>query len=138
MENITKIIDACLPDINNLEFKNIQSILGCLNAVSLNIDPKPHAVPNRCHANVERQVQWYGGKKLQGYYIAVSESTNQWTAVKHSVWQRQDELIDVTPVQDDRTKNVFVWGNDQLHTSVYFDGVNVHKDDTLILEQVST
>jgi len=28
----------------------------------------------------------------------------------------------VTPTSDDRTKNVFIWGNKELSSAVYFDG----------------
>jgi len=134
MENITKITDARLPSMDDPQLKQIQQSLYCPNVVVLDIEPRPHTQINRCHSNVQRQVQWYGGKSIQGYYLAVSESSNQWTAIKHSVWQRDDELIDVTPVADDRTKNVFIWGNDNLHTAVYFDGAVLHTDDTVILE----
>jgi hypothetical protein len=134
MENITKIVDACLPSMDDTQLKQIQQVLYCTNVMILDIDPRPHTQINRCHANVERQVQWYGGEKVQGYYIAVSESSNKWTAIKHSVWKKDNELIDVTPVNDDRTKNVFVWGNDQLYTSVYFDGTVLHTDDRVVLE----
>jgi hypothetical protein len=134
MENIDKIKDAILPNIDSDQLKEIQKTLGCNNCIELNIEPRPHTKVDRCHSNVQRQVQWYGGESIQGYYIAVSESSNQWTAIKHSVWQRDHELIDVTPVDDGRTQNVFIWGNDQLHTSVYFDGAVLHTDDTVVLE----
>lgn len=134
MANINKIKDAILPNIDSDQLKEIQKTLGCNKSIELNIEPRPHTKVDRCHSNVQRQVQWYGGESIQGYYIAVSESNNQWTAIKHSVWQRDDELIDVTPVDDGRTQNVFIWGNDNLHTSVYFDGEILHTDDTVILE----
>ena len=134
MENITKITDARLPSIDDPQLKQIQQALYCTNVMILDIEPRPHTQINRCHSNVQRQVQWYGGNSIQGYYVAISESSNQWTAIKHSVWQRDHELIDVTPVDDGRTQNVFIWGNDQLHTAVYFDGAVLHTDDTVILE----
>ena len=135
MENITKITDACLPDINDIRLKDIQEILGCANIVLVDIDPRPHARINRCHANVQRQVQWYGGEKIEGYYLALSKSSARWTAIKHSVWSREGELIDVTPVDDKRTQNVFLWGNKELYTAVYFDGSILQKDKTVTLEQ---
>lgn len=134
MENITKITDARLPSMDDPQLKQIQQALYCTNVMILDIEPRPHTQINRCHSNVQRQVQWYGGNSIQGYYVAISESSNQWTAIKHSVWQRDHELIDVTPVDDGRTQNVFIWGNDQLHTAVYFDGAVLHTDDTVILE----
>ena len=134
MENITKITDARLPSMDDPQLKQIQQALYCTNVIVLDIEPRPHTQINRCHYNVQRQVQWYGGNSIQGYYVAISESSNQWTAIKHSVWQRDDELIDVTPVDDGRTQNVFIWGNDHLHTSVYFDGAVLHTDDRVVLE----
>lgn len=135
MENITKITDACLPNINDIRLRDIQEKLGCANIVLVDIDPRPHARINRCHANVQRQVQWYGGEKIEGYYLAFSKSSNKWTAIKHSVWNRDGEIIDVTPVDDERTQNVFLWGNKELYTSVYFDGYILQKDKTVTLEQ---
>ena len=134
MENITKITDARLPGMEDPQLKEIQQTLDCPNVVVLNIDPRPHTQINRCHSNVQRQVQWYGGESIQGYYLAVSKSSDQWTAIKHSVWKRDNDCIDVTPVDDGRTENVFIWGNDRLHTSIYFDGTALHTDDTVIVK----
>lgn len=112
------IIDATLPALNNPKLQTAMSVLGCTNVAFVPIIQKPHTQADRCHANVELYVAMYGGKKLTGYYIAVSATEDKWIAVKHSVWNN-DNMIDITPVNDCRTHNVFIWGNDQLFTDVY-------------------
>jgi hypothetical protein len=47
--------------------------------------------------------------------IIVTETTNTIEITA----QPNDEIIDVTPVNDERTQNVFLWGNKELYTSVH-------------------
>lgn len=113
------ISDARLPELSHPLLKDAMTKLGCDRVEVVNIEPRPYAQVNECHTNVERQVAWYGGKKITGYYVAVSKNTNEWVAIKHSVWQNDNKLIDVTPVDDNRTCNVFIYGVDKIYTSVY-------------------
>ena len=129
MASISQITDAILPALGSNRLRDIQSKLNCINVVELTIEPRPHALVNECHTNVLRQVKWYGGESIQGYYIAVSENENKWVAIKHSIWKKDKELIDVTPVTDNRTKNVFVWGNKDLSPSVYYDGNKLNYEE---------
>lgn len=112
------ITDATLPALSNAKLQQAMKILGCKNVAFVPIILKPHTQVNRCHSNVELYVKLYGGRKLTGYYVAVSEHENKWVAIKHSVWDNNG-VFDITPVDDNRTHNVFIWGSDQLFTDVY-------------------
>jgi hypothetical protein len=125
MASINQITDAILPSIDSTQLEIIQDKLGCKNSIEIDITPRPHAVENECHTNVLRQIKWYGGDKIEGYYVAISEKENKWVAIKHSVWRKDNELIDVTPVSDNRTKNIFVWGSKNLSSAVYFNGQEI-------------
>ena len=112
------IFDATLPGVDDPKLVAAMLALGCNNVAFVPIVQKPHTRIDRCHANVELYVAMYGGKKLTGYYIAVSASEDKWIAVKHSVWNN-DSMLDITPVNDSRANNVFIWGNTHLFTDVY-------------------
>jgi len=113
------ISDAILPNDSHPSLLAAMKELGCNQAVAVCIAPRPCAILNQCHNNVARQVSMYGGAQVKGYYVAVSESTSDWIAIKHSVWKRDDELIDITPVDDNRTHNIFIYGAETLYTEVY-------------------
>ena len=126
------ISDAKLPALDNPLLHDAMTKLKCPYVDVINIEPRPLLQANHCHANVARQVAMYGGEQIKGYYIAVSESTNDWIAIKHSVWKRDQQLIDITPVDDNRTCNVFIYGClDNLHTSVYYHNNELIIDDTM-------
>ena len=129
------ISDALLPGSDHPALLEAMQILGCRSAVLVKIEPRPYAVINECHTNVARQVAWYGGEQIKGYYIAVSESSNDWVAIKHSVWKRDNDLIDVTPVDDTRTHNVFIYGSDNLYTSVYSSNGDLKYEQRSSMEQ---
>jgi len=130
------IFDAVVPTLDNPLLQDAMTKLKCSYVEVVDIEPRPMMQINRCHANVAKQVAMYGGEQVQGYYIAVSKSTNDWTAIKHSVWKRDDVLIDITPVDDKRTCNVFIYGVDKLHTSIYNSNNELLIDDSVTLEKV--
>tara|TARA_R110000851_G_scaffold212182_1_gene364882 strand:+ start:4266 stop:4688 length:423 start_codon:yes stop_codon:yes gene_type:complete len=125
------ITDAILPTLNNMSLRKAMVQLDCPNVEVVDIVPRPMMQVNECHTNVEKQVAMYGGERVQGYYVAISKSTNEWTAIKHSVWKRDNELIDITPVEDNRSCNVFVYGADKLHTSIYSSNNKLLIDNTI-------
>lgn len=132
----TMISDARLPKISDPKLKDAMKQLRCEFVEVVDIEPRPNTAINECHTNVSRQVAMYGGEQIQGYYIAVSKSTNDWVAIKHSVWKRDQRLIDITPVDDNRTCNVFIYGClDKLHTSVYYHNNKLIIDDTVIFRK---
>lgn len=126
------LVDAQLPKANSALLLEAMRALGCDRAELVPIIPKPHTRLNRCHANVELYVNMYGGNRITGYYVAISGSENKWVAIKHSVWENAGCMIDITPVDDGRTHNVFVWGTNQLYTDVYcHDGQIVYNDQVI-------
>lgn len=130
------ILDAVVPTLDNPLLQDAMTKLKCFYVEVVDIEPRPMMQINRCHANVAKQVAMYGGEQIQGYYVAVSKSTNDWTAIKHSVWKRDSVLIDITPVEDDRTCNVFIYGADKLHTSIYNSNNELLIDDSITFEKV--
>lgn len=128
------LTDAKLPTINDPRLQDAMTVLDCDSVALIPIIPKPHAQSNRCHANVELYVNMYGGKKITGYYVAVSEHESKWTAIKHSVWDNMGNVIDITPVDDGRTHNVFIWGSDRQHTDVYCHNGQIIYNDQVIYE----
>jgi len=132
------INDARLPELSHPLLKDAMTKLGCDKVEIVNIEPRPYAKINECHSNVQRQVSWYGGEKITGYYIAISKSKCEWVAIKHSVWMNDNKFIDVTPIDDERTCNVFIYGVDNLHTSVYNkENGEIEIDDTIQYTQTS-
>lgn len=128
------LTDAKLPTINDPRLQEAMRVLDCDNVTLVPIIPKPHARSNRCHANVELYVNMYGGERITGYYIAVSESENKWTAIKHSVWNNQGNVVDITPVDDCRTHNVFIWGSPSFYTDVYSHDGKLITNEKVIYE----
>ena len=111
MEN--KITEAFLPSKDDPRIKEAMIKLRCNNASFLEIVNKPMTKENDCHNNVLRYVSMYGGQQVKGYYLAVDKYSEKWAAFGHSVWKRDEELIDITPVTDERTHNMFIWDNKQ-------------------------
>ena len=125
------LTDATLPKLSDPLLSNAMERLNCNNVAVIDIIPKPHAIVNECHNNVARHVSWYGGEQVKGYYIAVSSPDQSWVAIRHSVWRQDDTLVDITPVKDNRTCNIFIYGSDKLYTSVYNNSGVLQVDDTL-------
>lgn len=127
------LTDAKIPTLQDSKLLNAMTILNCGKVAFVPIVPKPHTKLNRCHSNVELYVSMYGGEKITGYYLAVSESENKWVAIKHSIWNN-DGLVDITPVNDSRTHNVFLWGATQLYTEVYNNNEQIIINNKIIFE----
>lgn len=122
--------DARLPHSNDSKLHNAMRTLDCPNAELVPIIVKPNTQINQCHANVALYVAMYGGKKITGYYVAVSKIEDKWIAIKHSVWKSPtaNKFIDITPINDNRTANVFIWGNNTLYTDVYYSNGTINKN----------
>jgi len=136
------ISDAILPNDSHPSLLAAMKELGCNRAVAVCIVPRPYTELNQCHNNVAKQVAMYGGTQVKGYYLAVSKHTSDWVAIKHSVWQRDNELIDITPVEDKRTYNVFIYGAETLYTEVYNTNnttkrFNYEQDNSMEQERLS-
>lgn len=60
---------------------------------------------DNCHTNVDTHLNLYGGESTIGWYIIDGGITLQ--AIRHTVWNNNDELIDVTPYKDNRDFVIF-------------------------------
>ena len=132
MEN--KITEAFLPSKDDPRIKEAMVALNCNRAMCLEIRLKPLTKENDCHNNVLRYVSTYGGQQIKGYYLAVDRHSEVWAAFGHSVWKRDSELIDITPVSDERTHNIFIW-NDKQETEVesyIIGGIKQDMNDDLL------
>jgi len=107
------IVEAYVPDPSDYRIKAAMNELNCSRAIALEITPKPLTKVNECHYNVLKHVKQYGGSQIKGYYLAVDKYTKRWAAFGHSVWKREDALLDITPVEDKRTMNIFIWDDKQ-------------------------
>lgn len=112
-----RIKEAVLPAPTDPRIKEAMEGLHCNRAIALEITPKPLTKENECHYNVLKHVAYYGGQQLKGYYLAVDKYSSAWIAFGHSVWQRDEEILDITPVSDERTHNMFIW-NDKQETEI--------------------
>ncbi len=69
---------------------------------------KPNCSELKCHLNVEKYVNSYGGQKILGYYFIVNNHNNKIIGIKHSIWKNTyGNLIDITPFSDNRRYNIF-------------------------------
>jgi hypothetical protein len=81
---------------------------------SVRVIPKTHCKPWDCHNNTINYVNWYGGTRIIGYYLLYNIETHQIGAILHSVVRRENqELIDITPFDDERSHNMFCILKDQ-------------------------
>ena len=117
MENKKTIIEAVIPHPDDDRIKQAMNELNCNRATAIKITPKPLTKENECHYNVLRHVKQYGGSQIKGYYLAVDKYSKLWAAFGHSIWKRENTMIDITPISDKRTHNIFIW-NDKQETEV--------------------
>lgn len=117
MEGRKDFLEAVVPVPSDTRIKEAMYALNCNRAEAIKITPRPLTKENECHYNVAKHVKQYGGSQVKGYYLAVDKYSKRWAAFGHSIWQRDDEMIDITPVPDNRTYNVFIW-NDSQETEI--------------------
>lgn len=92
---------------------------------------KPLCVHANCHNNVNHYVSTYGGKKISGYYLITDvDDENYGCAIYHSIWKNTyDEIIDITPFEDNREYNIF----STLNSNDYYSGVLYDGEDFKVL-----
>lgn len=104
-----------IPGEINEDLKNFARELFCdyIQAVEVNYEAAYEY--NNCHNNVEIHKQIYGGQSVIGWYFVEGFGTIQ--AIRHTVWNNSDKLIDVTPFKDKRSYNIFA--TSRLQTKDY-------------------
>lgn len=75
------------------------------------VQPEPGYEENQCHTNVITHCSIYGGKHVIGYYFIRGFGTIQ--AIRHSVWYKDQQLIDITPYCDHREHIIFARSRSQ-------------------------
>lgn len=70
---------------------------------------------NNCHANVDTHLKLYGGESTVGWYIISSAVTLQ--AIRHTVWNNNNRLIDITPYKDNR--DFIIFGRSRVQNKDY-------------------
>lgn len=88
--------------------------LDCTWIGAVEVSSKPHCREWDCHNNVIKYVDWYGGTKLLGYYLLEEVDTKDYVAILHSIVRRENnELVDITPFEDERSYNMCALLRDQ-------------------------
>ncbi len=88
--------------------------LNCSWVGAVQLTPKPHCRLWNCHTNTLRYVDWYGGKRVLGYYWLEDRERGKIVALLHSIVERENgQLLDITPFDDNRTYNIFSVKRDQ-------------------------
>lgn len=77
--------------------------IGCSNLDQVAIEPREFDLPLRCHDNCSYN-------PVLGYYFIKDITTGYLYAYKHSVLLTDLGLVDVTPVKDSRSYNLFGYG----------------------------
>ena len=94
-----------IPKLDN----NLISFAKSLDCVWLGAVPiitKPFCKEWNCHNNTIEYSEWYGGKRIIGYYIL--EDIDRYIAILHSIIMTfNNTFIDITPFSDGRTYNMF-------------------------------
>lgn len=104
---LTQSVDLFIPTVN----QNLIDFARSLNGIwigAVPILPKPFCKLRNCHNNVFEYIEGYGGERIIGYYLLVDQTGKKYFATLHSIVKTFDNrLIDITPVIDERTYNMF-------------------------------
>lgn len=101
-----------IPKIDNKIISFAKS-LDCIWIGAVPIFSKPFCKEWDCHNNSIEYVEWYGGKRVIGYYLL--EDVDKYIAILHSIIMTFDnKLIDITPFSDERVYNLFCICKNQI------------------------
>lgn len=81
--------------------------LNCIWVGAIKLSPIIEAKEWDCHNNCVRYEEEYGWKRVIGYYILECTITSKLVAIMHSVIERNNQLVDITPFSDNRDINIF-------------------------------
>jgi hypothetical protein len=94
------------------EICNLAKKLSCDFIQAVRVDYEPAYDYNNCHNNVKIHKSLYGGDSVIGWYFVRGFNTIQ--AIRHTVWKIDNKLVDITPVKDKRTYNLFARSTNQI------------------------
>lgn len=89
-------------------FVNVCRYIGVTSVKKIMVRDDIMSSVNQCHTNVEEYAVFNGGSRVEGSYVLQHKHLPIYQFIKHSVWDNEDELIDITPFIDDRQFNIFV------------------------------
>lgn len=112
-----------IPDIDD-ELKKFAKDIGCNWIGAIAIESKPLCKELNCHNNVLTYTSMYGGEQKLGYYFIKNIKTKKYEAILHSVLNKSNKLIDITPFSDDREYNIVG----------LIDGVDISKNSKYITQ----
>jgi hypothetical protein len=79
--------------------------LNCDWVGAITVEYEPAYDYDNCHTNVDTHLKLYGGESIIGWYIINGDITLQ--AIRHTVWNKDNKLVDVTPYKDNRDFIIF-------------------------------
>lgn len=73
----------------------------------LEINEKHNSYKHDCHTNVRRYISKYGGKEIICFYLLEdAENNKNYSCIRHSIVEKDGELIDITP--SNNKKNIII------------------------------
>lgn len=101
-----------IPSKADDEICNLARKLSCNFIQAVTVDYESAYDYDNCHNNVKTHKSLYGGKSVIGWYFVKGFNTIQ--AIRHTVWEIDNKIIDVTPVKDKRKYNLFARSTNQI------------------------
>ena len=95
-----------IPVVVEDNLKKFATDIGCKWLGAVLVEAKPLCKELNCHNNVLNYINNYGGKQKIGYYFVKNLSTQKFEAILHSIVEKSNRLIDITPFNDDREYNI--------------------------------
>ena len=69
----------------------------------LDVTPLPECVQRRCYGNVDRQVIYHGGERIEGWVVYEGWQGKYLALNHHAIWKKPDgTYLDATPNGDDQ------------------------------------
>lgn len=101
-----------IPSKADDEICNLARKLSCNFIQAVRVDYESAYDYDNCHNNVKTHKSLYGGESVIGWYFVKGFNTIQ--AIRHTVWEIDNKIIDVTPVKDKRKYNLFARSTNQI------------------------
>lgn len=97
------------------------------------IVPEDYSRPLFCFQNVEEKIKRLGGRAHYGW--AIYEHQYFVEAERHAVWESPtDDLMDITPRNEDLTELLFVSDENYKYTGQYTDNVRVSNTLNIVVD----
>lgn len=101
-----------IPSKADDEICNLARKLSCNFIQAVRVEYESAYDYDNCHNNVKTHKSLYGGESVIGWYFVKGFGTIQ--AIRHTVWEIDNKIIDITPVKDKRKYNLFARSTNQI------------------------